>query len=103
MKGIRFAAFIAVVLCLAIGSQAQSPLFWDANPTTGGVQAGNGNWLGGNTWLAPLGNNSAWQDGRIAVFSTAAGQVTVNGNVTANGLTFSATGYQIFGPSMVTL
>lgn len=105
MKASRFAALIAVILLLRpADSDAQGVLFWDTSASNG-VQGGTGNWLGTNNWSNNVfpGNNVPWIDGATAFFSATPGTATLNGAVTANGLTFNVDGYVISGASTLTL
>ena len=86
--------------------------FWDANGTdassgTGIHGGGSGSWDNSahDWWLA--GNvDSTWTANNNAFFAGTAGTVTVNANVTADGLFFSTAGYTITntdGVSVLTL
>src|SRR5687767_384975 len=103
MKAFRVAALAAAAVLLLLrppDSRAQTVLLWDAQPGTGGVQGGTGNWLGTNNWRTILGGNGMWSDGALAVFNgTPPGTVTVNGPVAAAELTFNVNGYTISGAS----
>lgn len=90
----------------------QPPVYWDANGTDAASQnsangGGNGNWdTGNNTWWVSGSSDTLWTNGNIATFAGTAGIVTLDGNVTANGITFNTTGYDITntdGVSVLTL
>lgn len=80
--------------------------FWDGNGGSGDgvVTGGNGVWqaAGGNSnWTLVNGTlNNPYSDGNFAIFSGAAGVVTVDnglGAVNASGMQFAADGYSITG------
>jgi autotransporter-associated beta strand protein len=82
--------------------QASAQLQWDTNVITGGAQGGTGDWIFTNFWTDGI-NNIAWVDSSTATFWGTAGTVTVNGAVTATGLSFLTNGYTIAGTSPLTL
>ncbi|KAA6176805.1 transporter [Pseudomonas marginalis] len=75
-------------------------LFWDGSQITGNgtVEGGNGTWsVGGSNWTVIGGTpNSAWAGG-FAVFTGAAGTVTVDGTQQFTGLQFASDGYNVVG------
>ncbi|MEY2565379.1 MAG: fibronectin-binding autotransporter adhesin [Verrucomicrobiota bacterium] len=90
----------AAALVLTDSTSAQT-LQWDADASAP-VNGGAGNWLGGTTWFNGA-TYQSWLDGSRASFGASAGTVTVNGPVSAAGLTFSVGGYTINGSSVLTL
>ena len=84
--------------------------FWDgaADPKfNGAVNGGDGIWQSGNgndNWADVTGAvNAGYDDGAFAIFTGAAGTVTVDnslGAVTASGLQFAADGYTIAGDAL---
>src|SRR5262245_42627329 len=101
MKKTRFLV-LAIVVLHSFAAEVRAQLEWDTDPLTPGIQGGTGNWLTANLWNNGT-NNVSWIDGSIATFSGTAGTVTVNGALTANGLTFLSNGYTIDGASTLTL
>ena len=84
--------------------------FWDgaAGPKfNGAVNGGDGIWQNGSgndNWTDATGTvNAAYDDGAFAIFTGAAGTVTIDnglGAVTASGLQFAADGYTITGDAL---
>lgn len=95
------AILVAAIWCAA-GERTALALAWDTNTILLGAQGGTGNWLGTNFWSSGLSNGS-WVQGSTASFGPSAGNVTVNGVVTADSLSFSVDGYAIGGNSTLTL
>ena len=96
---------IATLICLAAASHATT-LTWDGGPLASTIDdivtPGAGTWTTGiNNWDDGVANllNAAWANGDDAVFSGAAGIVTVSGGVTANSVTFNS-GYTITGSTL---
>ncbi|MDI9853846.1 autotransporter-associated beta strand repeat-containing protein [Comamonas sp. 17RB] len=92
----------------AVGSQVNlvvggsNVLFWNGTQTTsdGTIQGGSGTWdAAGSNWTTLNGADSHnWAD-KFAVFQGTAGTVTVNGNLSVNGMQFLTNGYSIIGAS----
>jgi autotransporter-associated beta strand protein len=101
MKKTRFLV-LAIVALHSFAAELRAQLEWDTDPLTPGIQGGTGNWLTANLWNNGT-SNVSWINGSIATFSGTAGTVTVNGALTANGLTFLSNGYTIDGASILTL
>lgn len=93
---------VLAFLAAALSSTAFGQLQWDTDTATVGAQGGTGNWLSTNFWNDGA-NNVSWVNGSTATFGGTAGTVTVNGALTANGLTFLTNGYTIAGPNALTL
>jgi fibronectin-binding autotransporter adhesin len=95
---------IAALLTLTGKSAAQS-LHWDPGVDGDGAVGGSGVWNLTNTFWSPLpldavaADNIAWPNTNtaIGIFGGTAGVVTINtgAGVTANGLVFNTSGYQI--------
>src|SRR5688572_10096643 len=96
---VKLAAAVLAILSREVRAQS---LAWDADPSTAGAQGGSGNWLFTNFWLDGA-TNTPWLDNSMATFGGTAGNVNLNGNVSANGLVFSANGYTIDGASTLAL
>ena len=78
-------------------SPATAQSYWDPGLTDSGTGGGGTGTWGTNT-LANWYNGSAdvaWTSGSIAYFETSPGTVTLTNNQTANGLTFTVSGYTL--------
>ena len=78
--------------------------FWDRNGPESGL-GGSGLWSGPHWAESDAGtvNTSGWLDRSIAVFSGAAGDVSLYTPMNASGLSFLTDGYGLFGPSLLNL
>lgn len=89
------ASFLALSLIPTPSVRAQS-LYWDGTDLENG---GAGDWNTSNlNWdtSAPGGINSAWSNGKTAVFGgTQGGAVTLGTNITVGGLQFDTSGYTV--------
>lgn len=94
---------VLTVLAMAASSAIASPLrasvlTWDADSGTAGAQDGAGNWSAGGGNFRDTGastDNATFTNGDAVTFgagSGAAGNVTIDGTVTTNSLTFAAPG-----------
>ena len=100
-NGAPFAA-AAIVVGLAASPAMAIDRYWDVNQTAFG-SGGTGIWNLGNLYwsdnssdtLGPY--NQPWANGDSAIFAGTAGTVTLGAPITANGLTFSTSGYTIAG------
>src|SRR5579862_4732959 len=96
---VRFAlGFIASLVALSASAQLQ--YYWDAtNPITNSPgSGGTGNWSTSTAdWWVSGSADSVWANNNIANFAGTAGTVTLTGAVTANGLTFTTSGYTVAG------
>lgn len=95
-----------IVLLVAISAHAQSQYYWDAtSPITNSPgSGGSGNWSTSTAdWFVSGTTDSVWANNNIANFAGTAGTVTTTSAVTANGLTFTTTGYTVAGSSALTL
>ncbi len=78
--------------------------YWDANGD--GTRGGDGTWVLGTTtpknwWDAATGGNAVdWANGNTADFRGIGGTVTISGTVSATGVTFTTSGYQITGGTL---
>ena len=72
----------------------------DASPGSGG----SGNWdnVTADWWISGS-SDSVWVSGDVADFENTPGTVTLDTNLTANGLTFAVDGYAINGSNTLTL
>lgn len=99
-------AVISLGLSLVFFSAAMSvaaPLYWDGTTTTANADGGNGTWDDVTTnWdtLDVGGADSAWIGGSLATFSGSAGNVTVSGTKSAEGLRFTTGGYSLSGSDL---
>jgi autotransporter-associated beta strand protein len=85
---------------LVYGNATGSINFWDGAQTVANnsVDGGAGIWGAGTTnWTNADGSQNGPWAGEFAVFQGAAGDVTVQGNQTFNGLQFSTDGYHLLG------
>ena len=96
-----------VVASFAFGRAGcgQTILYWDADGAATAATGGTGNWLATNTWRSgsPVGTLGSWVDGNRSYLSGTAGTVTLNGAVSATGVTFATAGYNVSGGSSLTL
>jgi fibronectin-binding autotransporter adhesin len=102
---VRFALGF-ITLLVALSASAQLQYYWDAtNPITNSPGSGGaGNWSTSTAdWWVSGSSDSVWANGNIANFAGTAGTVTLTGAVTANGLTFTTSGYTVGGSSTLTL
>ena len=73
-------------------------LYWDGSQTTANnaVDGGTGNWTNSTTnWTTAIGKFNASWSGKSAIFSGAAGTVTLADNIAVTGLQFVTSGYII--------
>jgi len=73
-------------------------LYWDGATPAGAPGGGAGNWQTAGAWdsTASADSSSNWADGSTAIFGGTAGTVTIGaGGVTAGGLQFNTTNYNI--------
>ena len=101
------AAFTLLAALMAAPALAQSAVSWSATaPATTGTAGGTGTWntSGLNWWTgaaAATWNNAA---NNTAVFAGTSGTVTLGGDITAGGLSFSTTNYLLsVGSNTLTL
>ena len=75
------------------------PLYWDPDQTGTAGAGGSGVWTtncNDKYWYDPfLGTDVAWNDGSDAIFSGAAGTVTLSGTVSPASITFDADNYLV--------
>lgn len=87
-----------------INSGGLTVQYWDGEKTNGGtqVQGGSGFWNGMATnWTSEDGSqNNGWIDGTLAIFTAQAGVVTIAEPVSASGLVFQTSGYEINGDTL---
>ena len=78
--------------------------YWDPTGTDSTNGGGTGTWDNSTVawWFGGPGD-VAWSTGGGAVFAGTSGTVSVNGGVTADGLTFNTAGYIVGGNSVLTL
>ena len=83
--------------------------YWDSDGTAAGNNATTGAGLGGsgswdnasNVWWNGVATDGAWVNGtNTGIFSGSAGLVTLSGPITAGGLMFNTTGYEITGDTL---
>jgi len=104
---VRFARSLAlaVAFCGLSLSGKAAGLYWDGSTMVGDgiVHGGTGTWNAANTnWTNAGGTaNQAWLQGSDAVFSGAAGTVTLGFTATVGNLTFATNGYTISGNTIV--
>ena len=75
-----------------------SVLFWDGSQTVanGAFDGGTGTWDNATTnWTNSSGSAQRAWNGRTAIFTGAAGTVTLGGNVSTRGMQFTTTGYVV--------
>jgi fibronectin-binding autotransporter adhesin len=94
----RFVATLAIALTV-LPAQAGS-LFWDGTTSTADADGGNGTWNTALTnWdtFAAAGADSVWTNANndTAVFSGAAGTVSLGAPITVGGLQFDTAGYLV--------
>ncbi|MFJ5299255.1 autotransporter-associated beta strand repeat-containing protein [Pseudomonas sp. NPDC088368] len=85
---------------LVYGNATANINFWDGTQTApnNSVDGGAGIWGAGNTnWTTADGSQNGPWAGEFAVFQGTAGDVTVQGNQTFNGMQFSTDGYHLLG------
>jgi autotransporter-associated beta strand protein len=107
----RFSFPLAAALAalLAVSSIFASTLYWDGTSSTANADGGNGNWNdNSNTnWdtLAVGGADSVWLNSNpdISVFGGTVGTVSLSSAITAGGITFNSTGYNLAGDGIQTL
>jgi fibronectin-binding autotransporter adhesin len=101
----RFILTAAVLASSLCATAHAVDLYWDNNGTTGGVGGGPGNWLDANRWSTALAGTdaAAWVADSTAIFAGTASTVTVNGPVSAAGLSFSTNNYTFAGANTLTL
>src|SRR5947208_6724391 len=111
MKKLRLPV-ICFLLLLALfacphPATAQITEYWDAvgqKSGTGGGGSGNWNTASTANWYISGPADTTWTAGNFAQFSGTAGTVTLNGAVSAAGLTFTTAGYTVAGsPQVLTL
>ena len=79
----------------------QPPTYWDGNGSDALNQTnidggGSGNWNTNTAdWWQSGSSDIKWAANNVATFAGTAGTVTLNGNVTGDGLTFTTSGYVI--------
>ena len=104
LKRIAILLMAVAAMVFTEPARAQTTLFWDANGATSGT-GGTGNWLTTGVWHSgsSTGTLGDWADGNRAQFSGTAGTVTLNGPVSATGVTLTVSGYTISGANALTL
>jgi autotransporter-associated beta strand protein len=91
--------FLAATSLLGLASISHgADLYWDANGETSTAVGGIGNWSA-TAWRdgSTTGSLGAWVDGNRPVFATTAGIVTLDQNVSADGMNFTVTKTEIRG------
>src|SRR5207248_63231 len=109
------AAAPVVLAVLGMGGAAaqEADVFWDADGSASGNDAGTGTNLGGagtwgaaaNWWDGSSGTDQVWNDGTLdnAVFIGTAANVTLGAAHTAGSLDFRSNGFGIISNSVLTL
>jgi len=92
--GLWAAGLAAVVCCCAVGA---AELTWDPDGTSGGSTGGTGTWNTSSLLWDNAGTMQAWNNaaGDSALFGGTAGTVTLGEPITAAGLQFDASGYDL--------
>src|SRR3954470_15834430 len=111
MKKLSFLALWPLLLLPLVTNlnraTAQTTEYWDAvgqKSGTGGGGSGNWNTASTANWYVSGPADTTWTAGNFAQFSGTAGTVTLNGAVSAAGLTFTSAGYTVAGsPQVLTL
>ena len=82
-------------------------LYWDSdgstvgnNTSTGANLGGSGNWDDAGKWFDGVSADVSWSSPADAVFTGAAGTVTLNSPQSANSLTFKTNGYTLTGSTL---
>src|ERR1043166_950440 len=105
MKKLSFLALSPLLLLAFVYSNqatAQVTEYWDAvGQKSGTCGGGTGNWNAASTadWYVSGAADTTWTNGNSAQFSGAAGTVTLTGPVTAAGLNFTTSTYNVAGAS----
>ena len=90
------------MLAYASLATAQTTQYWDPTLTGSSTGGGAGTWSSAANWFDGT-SDTAWVNGNLAVFGGTAGSVTLGANETANGVTFTTTGYTLSGSATLTL
>lgn len=80
--------------------------YWDPGAAHGTGSGGTGSWnttATNKVWSDGASTDNAWVNGNLATFGGTGGLVTVDGAVTAAGITFTGAGYLLSGSSVITL
>ncbi len=99
------AATLASTMVIGTGTPPViQTVHWDPTATHGTNGGGTGSWNGTAVdWWASGNSNIVWTDGDSAVFGGTAGTVTLNGDLSADAITFNTPGYVISGSDTLDL
>lgn len=91
-------------LALPLSELPAQNLYWDCNAAAMG-RGGNGSWSGNNWSNSAMGlaAGSAWVPGSRASLGGSAGSIDVDAGFSLSGLTFSSSGYIIYGAGSLNL